>query len=334
MKTGINSNRIDILDYLRGFGLIGILLVNAPFLLKIDSAPLGPIDTSYKQLLYLFIEGRFYTIFTFLFGIGFYIFITHAKAKGSNGYLLFIRRLILLSIMGHVLSIFFSGEILGLYARWGIFLLPFYKIKRQFNLAFAILGIFCLSFLGSKDLLVFPLFLLGLAVGQYRIFEKIVENIRGFKIFTIIMVGLSLIGIVIHYISFNHGIRVSGTSYRIGLMIGPIISACYVGMLVLLLQSVWIKKLLSPLKYYGRMALTNYICQVALMLLADYYLQLTGNITYFQTFFLCIDIYIIQLLSSMAWLQFFRMGPLEWLWRTCTYWEIIPNKKRNNFQKT
>ncbi|KAA0764086.1 DUF418 domain-containing protein [Bacillus sp. SH5-2] len=327
MKTEINSNRIDILDYLRGFGLIGILLVNAPFLLKMDPPPLGPIDTSYQRFLYLFIEGRFYTIFTFLFGIGFYIFIARAKAKGSNEYLLFIRRLILLSIMGYILSIFFSGEILGLYARWGIFLLPFYKVRRQFNLVFALLGILCLSFLGSKDLLVFPLFLLGLAVGQYCVFEKILENIRGFKVFTVIMAGLSLIGLVIHYISFNHGTRVSGTSYRIGLMIGPIISACYVGALVLLLQSVWVQKLLCPLKHYGRMALTNYVCQVALVLIADYYFQLTGNITYLQTFFLCIGIYVFQLLASTAWLQFFRMGPLEWLWRTFTYWKLISNKK-------
>ncbi|HHP1041488.1 TPA: DUF418 domain-containing protein [Bacillus thuringiensis] len=327
MKTEININRIDILDYLRGFGLIGILLVNAPFLLKMDPPPLGPIDTPYQQFLYLFIEGRFYTIFTFLFGIGFYIFITRAKAKGSNGYLLFIRRLILLSIMGHILSIFFSGEILGLYARWGIFLLPFYKVRRHFNLAFALLGIFCLSFLGSKDLLVFPLFLLGLAVGQYGIFEKISENLREFKTFTIIMAGLSIIGLVIHYISFNHGTRVSGTSYRIGLMTGPIISACYVGVLVLSLQPVWIQKLLFPLKYYGRMALTNYVCQVVLVLTADYYFQLTGNITYSQSFFLCISIYVLQLLSSIAWLQFFRMGPLEWLWRTFTYWKLVSNKK-------
>ncbi|EOO27505.1 hypothetical protein IIU_05886 [Bacillus cereus VD133] len=190
-----------------------------------------------------------------------------------------------------------------------------------------LLGIFCLSFLGSKNLLVFPLFLLGLAAGQYRIFENILENIRKYKAFTIVMAVLSLIGLLIQYTCLNHHTIVSVISYNIDLMIGPIISAYYAGILVLSLQSAWVQKLLCPLKYYGRMALTNYISQTALVLIGGYSFQLIGNITYSQSFFVCLGIYVIQLLFSMIWLRFFRMGPLEWLWRIGTYWKFIPIRK-------
>jgi uncharacterized membrane protein YeiB len=119
MKTEINNNRIDILDYLRGFALIGILLVNAPFLLKMDSPSPNSIDASYQRFLYLFVEGRFFTIFTFLFGIGFYIFITRAKAKNYNAYLLFIRRLVVLLAIGCIHIMFNPDEALAAYAVLG-----------------------------------------------------------------------------------------------------------------------------------------------------------------------------------------------------------------------
>jgi uncharacterized membrane protein YeiB len=120
MKTEINNNRIDILDYLRGFALIGILLVNAPFLLKMDSPSPNSIDASYQRFLYLFVEGRFLQfLLLLLFGIGFYIFITRAKAKNYNAYLLFIRRLVVLLAIGCIHIMFNPDEALAAYAVLG-----------------------------------------------------------------------------------------------------------------------------------------------------------------------------------------------------------------------
>ncbi|MGG0256594.1 DUF418 domain-containing protein [Bacillus toyonensis] len=325
-----HKNRIEILDYLRGFALIGILLVNILFLLKIDSPSPNSFDASYQRFLYLFVEGRFYTIFSFLFGVGFYIFITRAQEKHSNAYVLFIRRLVILAVMGCIHLMFNHDEALTLYAIFGIFLLPFYKVKKQINLILALLGVFYVSFLGLK--LPFPYFLLGLTAGQYRIFENISENKSKY---TIIAFVLSMVGLWFQYMHlplkpFNL-MKETADDVRpfikLGITIGPIISACYIGLLILLLQWAWVQKLLSPLKYYGRMALTNYISQTALVLIFGYYLQLIGDISYSQSLFLCIGIYVLQLLFSMMWLRFFRMGPLEWIWRICTYWKLIPIKK-------
>ncbi|MDA2480303.1 DUF418 domain-containing protein [Bacillus cereus group sp. Bce025] len=334
MKTEITNNRIDILDYLRGFALIGILLVNVPFfLLKMDSPSPNSIDAFYQCFLYFFVEGRFFLIFSFLFGYGFYIFISRAKAKNDNAYLLFISRLVVLFAMGYIHTMFNDGEFLRYYAVFGLFLIPFYRVNKHINLILALLGIMYASYLGTKGLLIFPLFLLGLTVGQYRIFENISDNKWKYQIFTIIAFVLSIIGLWIQYTHMPSTIVDMPTKeamdskifMRIGIAIGPIVSASYVGILILLLQYSWVQKLLSPLKSYGRMSLTNYLSQTALVVIFNLCSQ--QNITYCQSLILCIGIYVIQILFSMVWLQFFRMGPLEWLWRMCTYWKIVPNKK-------
>ncbi|MHB0803696.1 DUF418 domain-containing protein [Bacillus thuringiensis] len=76
------------------------------------------------------------------------------------------------------------------------------------------------------------------------------------------------------------------------------------------------KRTIFP-KWYGE----------ALILLSGYLFQLTGTHSYFYTVFICIGIYIIQIVCSIVWLQFFRMGPLEYIWRFITYWKFIPIRR-------
>ena len=83
MGNNIINKRIDELDYIRGFALLGIILVNILALLNIKIPDPSTVDASYQRFLYLFVEGRFFSIFSFLFGVGFYIFISRAIAKGK-----------------------------------------------------------------------------------------------------------------------------------------------------------------------------------------------------------------------------------------------------------
>ncbi|MFF2793745.1 DUF418 domain-containing protein [Lysinibacillus xylanilyticus] len=343
MKAEITNNRIDLLDYLRGFALIGILMVNIPFFLLRANAPApNSIDAFYQRFLYFFVEGRFFTIFSFLFGYGFYIFISRAKARNDRAFLLFLRRLAVLFVIGciHVTYVH-NLDVLTAYAMVGFFLTPFYWFNKRINLVLALLGIIYASYLGDKNSLILPLFLLGLTAGQYRIFENTSKKIWKYRIFTFVALVLSIIGLWIQYTHLPSTIVDSMSPVdrstkeamdseifvKMGITVGPIVSACYVGILILLLQYSWVQKLLTPLKYYGRMSLTNYLSQSAIVLTIGYCLQLTENIAYFQTLFICIGIYLIQLLFSTVWLRFFRMGPLEWLWRICTYWKVTPIKK-------
>jgi uncharacterized membrane protein YeiB len=323
------NNRIDMLDYLRGFALMGIILVNIIPLLSVRLPISGTTDVSYLRFLYLFVEGRFYTIFTFLFGVGFYLFISRAIAKGKNGYVLFLRRILVLLFFGLVHVQFHPGEALTVYAVCGMIILPFYKANKVVNLVFGTVMLLALSFYAEKMFMVVPLMLLGIAAGQYRVFERISLHWKQTAIFTGLMFVLSVVGLIYQYghAPFVFG-NVSDGNFietqrflRIGIAIGPIVSAFYVGMLILLLNFPMVRQVLSPLKSYGRMALTNYLSQTILILVAGKVLDLFDHITYLQSLYLCLSIYVIQLLFSTGWLRYFRFGPMEWLWRMLTYFE-------------
>jgi uncharacterized membrane protein YeiB len=335
MRPTEGNKRIEILDYLRGFALLGIILVNVLPLLAVKAPEPGSMDAAYQRFLFLFVEGRFYTLFSFLFGVGFYLFISRANAKGKNGYILFLRRVAALFILGWFHVKFHPGEALTVYAVTGLLLLPFYKVKKEINLGIGLILLIALSLMAFKLFMIVPLMLLGIAAGQYQLFAGLAEKVKKVSFVTAILLVMSIAALVNQYqhapsIPFDLIAGVDEAAYRflsIGIMIGPAISALYVGVLVLLLHLPLIQKLLSPLKSYGRMALTNYIFQTVFIYLAGYVFQLFNNISYLQSLIVCLIIYAIQLLFSVIWLRYFQYGPLEWIWRVVTYLEVPPLRK-------
>lgn len=126
--------RFIILDVLRGIALLGICLANFPeFSLYTfqksevaTSMPTAGIDRVVRFLQYLFIDGKFYTLFSLLFGIGFSIILSNAQRKAINGFRIFYRRMGILALIGLVhLMFIWSGDILLLYALVGM-LLPLF----------------------------------------------------------------------------------------------------------------------------------------------------------------------------------------------------------------
>lgn len=129
------SKRHIFLDALRGFALLGVCLANYPefslytFQSKefLNGMPSAGVDRVVKFLQYLFIDGKFYTLFSLLFGIGFSIIISHAAQRGANGFRIFYRRMIILALIGCThLMLIWSGDILLLYAVLGM-LLPLFR---------------------------------------------------------------------------------------------------------------------------------------------------------------------------------------------------------------
>lgn len=76
----------------------------------------------------------------------------------------------------------------------------------------------------------------------------------------------------------------------------------------------------------GRMALTNYISQSLIGILLFYGLGF-GLGTRFGLIYIefaALIVFIVQIVLSRLWLYYFRFGPLEWLWRICTYGKYYP----------
>ncbi|PFB81515.1 hypothetical protein CN273_19760 [Bacillus thuringiensis] len=123
--------RIHSLDITRGMAIICILFANLPTMTGLDpfnQAGYSGIDKVIRFLVDLFIQSKFYTIFAFLFGVGFYIFMKNTEAKGYPMYRLFIRRLCILLVFGLLhFTFLWYGDILHAYALAGFILLFFYK---------------------------------------------------------------------------------------------------------------------------------------------------------------------------------------------------------------
>ncbi|MBT9249628.1 DUF418 domain-containing protein [Bacillus halotolerans] len=120
--------RVHFLDIVRGFALLGIIIVN--YFLIVDSVKGFEMtsDDVLHNLVSWFAEGKFVTLFSFLFGVGFMIFMDRAAQKVDSPNKLFARRLSILLGFG-ILHITFVwvGDILSFYAISGFLLLAFYK---------------------------------------------------------------------------------------------------------------------------------------------------------------------------------------------------------------
>lgn len=141
-----SSERYAILDVLRGLALLGIAVANFPefslySFLPVEVAggmPTAGIDRIVRYLQYIFIDGKFYTIFSLLFGIGFSIIITNAAKKDANGFRIFYRRMFVLLLMGFLhLMFLWSGDILMLYALLGMLLPLFRNVSNRALLVWA-----------------------------------------------------------------------------------------------------------------------------------------------------------------------------------------------------
>lgn len=129
------SERVEILDVLRGFAIFGILVVNmalffSPMALQFLNEPAiaGPLDEAAHGLIVLLAQGKFYSLFSFLFGMGLAIQMERADARGRTVGGFFARRMSWLLLIGlaHALLLWF-GDILVIYSLMGFVLLLFSK---------------------------------------------------------------------------------------------------------------------------------------------------------------------------------------------------------------
>lgn len=142
------SERIHILDILRGFALFGVLAVNIygfaspAYLPGYDFRENMPWYDSFADAATLYLaDGKFFTIFSFLFGIGFSVQMARAESKGRELMTFYPRRLGVLFGIGvlHAL-LFWVDDILRLYALLGFLLLAFRSRSNRSLLAWS--GIF------------------------------------------------------------------------------------------------------------------------------------------------------------------------------------------------
>ncbi|MGH9849168.1 MAG: DUF418 domain-containing protein [Blastocatellia bacterium] len=363
------SERIPALDIVRGFALFGVLL--AYTIWNLGSPPehtLSLADRILYGVLSVLVDTKFYTLFAFLFGLGFSIQLTRAEDRGASIVPVYCRRLLALLLIGlaHALLLR-NGDILVPYAVMGFFLLLFRNASNKTLAVVAIIGlVYPYLARGAWDLtgipspqrpemegasylvenyawvrywystaIVYwpaslPMFLFGLYVGRQRFFENIAGRRKLLR--RALVAGLG-IGVLAYLVSVAFALmrEDSTTSFTQLLSLGFLRSAhawglatFYASSLLLLSQRRSWQRRLAPLGAVGRMALTNYLLQAAIIVPVCIGFNLFGRVTPSLGVLLALAVWSAQVPASVWWLRRFRFGPAEWLWRSLTYGRLQP----------
>lgn len=146
-KKSISLQRITVIDALRGFALLGVILTHMLQHYGIFSfsgtghgeAMFPQLDTAIQWLLRNVIMGKFINIFAFLFGLSFFIQMDRAAKKGIDFRKRFLWRMAILFIIGVIGNCFYTGDILSIYAVFGVLMVFLYQIKNWILLVFVTL---------------------------------------------------------------------------------------------------------------------------------------------------------------------------------------------------
>ena len=146
----LEKNRLAYLDLLRGFAILGILISNLPIIAEPPFSMVTHHDdlSRWVKLFSLFfVAGKFFLIFSFVFGYGFTILLASSERNGLDAKRIFFRRLFGLLFLGILhATLFFNGDILVTYSLLGVVLYSSRNMKD--TKLFKIVGLFWLiSFL-------------------------------------------------------------------------------------------------------------------------------------------------------------------------------------------
>ena len=391
------SERILFIDILRGMALFGILAANMrAFFAPLDAyGNIGVLfhsraDVLTQAFIDLFIQGKFISIFSFLFGMGFAIQLSRAEARGVRFMGFYPRRLLALALFGliHGLLIW-AGDILLTYAVSGAILL-FFRKRQQKTLLWWAGSLFAVPIVVSTTFLVlyFSRFRrpwMNPAAGGAEISRDhqylrawhgpadpraelgrmeasvalhAVRDLCGGTIFagyvgvasrhrataggiqTRIEAGVRVVHGGRTDPQYLRGSRKSGCASRHRFAVGLVcwtsvaagiasLSAGYTsGLALIFLHADW-RRFVLPFAAVGRMALTDYLMQSVLCTLFFYHYTtgLYGRVGPALGLVPTVILYAAQVVFSNWWLQRYRFGPMEWLWRGMTYGTLPSMRK-------
>ncbi|MFC4063258.1 DUF418 domain-containing protein [Planomonospora corallina] len=321
------TRRLHELDALRGFAICGIMVVNTWQHTRgeITAPEPTPVDWAVENLL----QGRFYPIFSFLFGLSFVLFLGSAAERTPYPRLVLLRRLLVLAALGAAHWQVNPGEVLLPYAIFGMLvLLPASFLPRWAVLALGAVvtawaarlgGGFTVGVAGEPVFVVVlipGLFLLGAALMAYRPPARLAAPV--FAVSAVAGAGLTLL--------WNASLA-DPALYHPGVYVaaGLACATAYCTGLLLLLRTRLRGPLMAVLDPLGRMALTNYLVSTVVILAA--LPLLAADPTRLAVPAFALAVLALQAVLGRRWLARFRYGPLEWLWRCLTWMEAVPNRR-------
>jgi len=152
----------------------------------------------------------------------------------------------------------------------------------------------------------------------------------------LLLIGLSLGGFLSWYyfkdvvrFQYNQFEIARNTSFKFYEIARATRSLGFFALLLLLYKSGLVTWLFNLMKPVGQMAFTNYLTQsffCNLFFLGAGF-DMIGSFDRKGVYLFMLIVWVVQIIWSHLWLRYFRYGPLEWCWRSLTYWEMQPMRK-------
>jgi uncharacterized protein len=182
---------------------------------------------------------------------------------------------------------------------------------------------------GNDDAYILVGFLLGLYAGRRGIFHDVSTHLAFIRRVQRWGLVIGVAGSAVFVIGESNPSATS-VMQNVGRMClvfaAPAMSFFYASTIILLTQGEALRRRLAPLASVGRMALSNYLLQsvICTTIFYSYGLALFCKVRPSLGLLLTIIIWLIQIPLSVWWLRRFQFGPIEWLWRSLTYWQRQP----------
>ena len=137
-------HRIELVDAIRGFALMGICLVH--FMEYFELYWINQDPTTLHNIVFFLFAGKAYAIFALMFGLSFFIIMDNQAKKGVNFSYRFAWRLVVLLIIGYIHTLLYLGDILSVLGIIGLSLLFVQKLSNRWLVAAAVLCLLQLPF--------------------------------------------------------------------------------------------------------------------------------------------------------------------------------------------
>ncbi len=388
------SERIAVVDVLRAFALLGIVITHAEMGFLAGPPPgqdfmqFGALDGAVHRWVGILVESKFFSIFSFLFGLSFAIQLRNAARKGTGFAARFAWRLALLFVIGVAHQLLFNGDILMIYAVLGLLLIPLGKVRSGVLLIVALLLVLNVPGLvqgvarvnappptleqqqenarigelytvGGKALydatksgsladiarvnfgyglemkwqyqlftgrfwITFGCFLLGMCAGRANLFRESDASRRFFRRLLVGAGGIAVLSTVLT-MTYTASSALGGALMQFASGVQKAsLAATYVAAITLMFWN-HSRGVLAQLAPLGKMGLTTYLMQSVFLAVVFYGIGfgMMGEIGSAMAVGLGTAFFVAQVFMAGWWLRRFSMGPVEWVWRSATYFEWV-----------
>lgn len=354
------SQRLPLVDVLRGVAILGVLASYTFW--SLGTAPeeqYTRADHVIDWLGDLLVDGKFITLFAFMFGVGTSQQWRRFEAAGRNPLPLHVRRMTFLLSVGALHAVLLrDGDILAPYALLGLALFLFRPYSNR-PLVAAGLALLVLPYVlqlafawtgwqlpprpgpnaGNLGWLrywyttnpffswprVLGLMVLGVVADRVRLLPRMAaERNLALRVFSISLVLAIMTRLVVEFLVRQTGSAARTTAQDIVFfgahhLAAWALAAAYAGGFALLCQRPGWADRLFWLRAEGRMAFTNYVLQAGTVVPICLAFGLFDTVRPTLGLELAVGVGVAQIAFSVWWLRRHAFGPVEWLWRVATY---------------